>query len=118
MQRLSSLGKRHKLLLSAFVAAMAVTLFFAVRFALWVLYWNDPAHRNQPLEDWMTIGYIAHSYDVPRDALIDALHLKPPEKGKRPTIESIAADRGQTPEAFEAEIQAAIERLREEGTGR
>lgn len=118
MQRLSSLWKRHKLLLSAFAAAMAVTLFFAVRFALWVLYWNDPAHRDQPLEDWMTIGYIAHSYDVPRDALIDALHLKPPEKGKRPTLESIAIDRGQTPEAFEADIQAAIERLREEGIGR
>ncbi|MFA7415169.1 MAG: hypothetical protein WC048_11840 [Rhizobium sp.] len=115
MKTIVMLWRRHRLLLTAFVFATALTLFFAARFTLFVLYWSDPAHRNQPLQGWMTIGYIAHSYDVPREALADALGLVPPEKGKRPTLDSLARDRGMTAAEFQAEIKAAIERLRKDG---
>ncbi|HCL66615.1 MAG TPA: hypothetical protein DIC56_17605 [Rhizobium sp.] len=114
MKALAILWHRHRLLLGAFVGATLIALFFASRFLLSVLYWSDPAHRNQPLEGWMTIGYVAHSYDVSRDRLIESLGLRPPDKKERPTLERIAGERGQTLEAFETEIEAAIARLRAE----
>lgn len=117
MKALSILWQRHRLLLGAFLGATLIALFFASRFLLSVLYWSDPAHRNQPLEGWMTIGYVAHSYDVPRDRLVEILGLQPPDdpdRKARPTLERIASDRGQPLETFENDIEAAIARLRAE----
>ncbi|HCL64663.1 MAG TPA: hypothetical protein DIC56_07435 [Rhizobium sp.] len=116
MKTVVILWRHHRLLLMAFVVATALTLFFAARFTFFVLYWSDPAHRDQPLQGWMTIGYIAHSYDVPREALANALGLVPPEKGKRPTLDALARDKGMTAAEFQAEVEAAIERLRKGGT--
>ncbi|MFN7010713.1 MAG: hypothetical protein ACK4PN_11845 [Allorhizobium sp.] len=115
MKALTILWHRHRLLLIAFVATTLIALFFALRFLIFVLYWSDPAHRNQPLEGWMTIGYVAHSYDVPRDRLTEILNLAPPDetdRKARPTLERIARDRGQTLNALKAEIDAAILKLR------
>lgn len=115
MKALTILWHRHRLLLSAFVLTTLIALFFATRFLISVLYWSDPAHRDQPLEGWMTIGYVAHSYDVPRDKLIEMLKLAPPEgkdRKTRPNLEQIAEDRGQTFDALKAEIDAAILTLR------
>lgn len=114
VKALALLWQRHRLLTLAFLGSLLVAGVFAVRFLLFVLYWHDPAHRDQPLEGWMTIGYVAHSYDVPRDLLIDALRLPPPGKGERPTLDRLAEGRGQTLAAFEGEIAAAIARLRAE----
>ncbi len=50
--RLASLWQYNRGLLIAFVLALAVTLFFAVRLALFTLYWQDPAHRNEPIAGW------------------------------------------------------------------
>ncbi len=115
MKALTLLWHRHRLLLSAFVLTTLIALFFATRFLISVLYWSDPAHRNQPLEGWMTIGYVAHSYDVPRDRLTEILQLAPPDdkdRKARPSLERIARDRGQTLDALKAEIHAAILTLR------
>ncbi|MBW8318069.1 MAG: hypothetical protein K0M47_01450 [Rhizobium sp.] len=117
MKALSILWQRHRLLLGAFLGATLIALYFASRFLLSVLYWSDPAHRNQPLEGWMTIGYVAHSYDVPRDRLVELLGLQPPDdpdRKARPTLERIARDRGQPLETFENDIEVAIARLRAE----
>ncbi|MBV2187217.1 MAG: hypothetical protein KUL88_22080 [Rhizobium sp.] len=114
MKALAILWRRHRLLLGAFVGATLIALFFASRFMLSVIYWSDPAHRNQPLEGWMTIGYVAHSYDVPRDRLIEILGLRPPDRKERPTLERIARERGQPLEAFETDLETAIARLRAE----
>ncbi|WP_416795644.1 hypothetical protein [Ciceribacter azotifigens] len=118
MKRVATLWREHRLLLLAFLAAAALTLFFAARFAFYVVYWSAPEHRNQPIEDWMTIGYIARSYDLPREALADALGVGPLGTGRRPTVEQLARDRGVTPEEFRAEIERAIARLREGSPGR
>ncbi|MGV8938159.1 MAG: hypothetical protein ACOH2J_13620 [Allorhizobium sp.] len=110
-----TLWRKHRLLLSAFVFATLLTLFFAARFVFFVQYWNDPAHREQPLEGWMTLGYVAHSYKVPRNTLAAALGVVPPEKGKRPTLKQIAGDKGLPVDAFAAEVEAAIKKLRQKG---
>ncbi|RCW28002.1 hypothetical protein DFR48_10110 [Ciceribacter lividus] len=115
MKRAAILWREHRLLLLAFLATSALALFFAARFAFYVVYWNAPEHRNQPIETWMTIGYIARSYDLPREALADALGVGPLGTGRRPTVEQLARDRGMSPEEFRAEIERAIAKLREGG---
>ncbi|HLP66246.1 MAG TPA: hypothetical protein VK181_01875 [Rhizobium sp.] len=118
MKRAAILWREHRVLLLAFLAASALALFFAARFAFYVIYWSAPEHRDQPIETWMTIGYIARSYDLPRDALAEALGLGPLGTGRRPTVEQIARDRGMSPEEFRAEIERTIAELRESGSGR
>ncbi|MFC3164822.1 hypothetical protein [Ciceribacter thiooxidans] len=118
MKRAAILWREHRVLLLAFVAASALALFFAARFAFYVVYWSAPEHRDQPIENWMTIGYIARSYDLPREALAEALGIGPLGSGRRPTVEQLARDRGVKPEEFRAEIDRAIARLREGGSGR
>ena len=118
---LAILWQRHRLLLGGFLGATLIAMFFAARFLLSVLYWSDPAHRDQPLEGWMTIGYVAHSYEVPRDRLIEILELRPPDdpdRKTRPTLERIARDRGQPLDALEKDIKAAIALLRAEEQAR
>ena len=70
-----------------------MTLFFAVRIVAQWIYWSDPAHRDQQIEGWMTAGYVAHSYDVPRDVIRNAL---PPDvpAGKHMPFDRIAAETG------------------------
>ena len=116
MGKLKRLWRKHRLLVTAFVLASAVTLFFALRTVLFFAYWNDPAHRNQPLEGWMTIGYVAHSWRVPADRLARALNLPPPpEDGTRPPLKRLAKERGESFESFSAEIEEKIRQLRAEG---
>jgi uncharacterized protein involved in exopolysaccharide biosynthesis len=117
VKALAILWQRHRLLLVAFLGSTVIALFFATRFVISLYYWSDPAHRDQALQPWMTIGYVSRSYDVPRDRLIETLGLTPPDRGKRPTLERLARERGQTLEVFESDLKAAIARLRsEEGT--
>lgn len=115
MEKLAYLWRTHRLLLIAFTVACLVTLVFAARFSFYTLYWSDPAHRNQPLEGWMTVGYVAHSYRLPREALADALSLQQ-MPGKRLTLAEIARTRGVTVSSLIAEIESVIMRLREEGS--
>lgn len=118
MKRAAILWREHRLLLLTFLAASALALFFAARFALYVIYWSAPEHHNQPIENWMTIGYIARSYDLPREALADALGVGPLGAGRRPTVEQLARERGMTPDEFRAEIERTIATLRQAGPAR
>lgn len=109
--RLRTLGaalRRHPLLGGGFLLALGLTLFFAARMALFTLYWSDPAHREQPLEPWMTPRYIAHSWHLPPDELRALLGPLPPEAGRRPTLRDIAAARGIPVETLIDELGAAL----------
>lgn len=106
MEHLRVLWRDNKLLVSAFVLAMAVMLFFAVRTAMFWLYWHDPAHRNQAIEPWMTPRYIAHSWDVPPPVVGDAMGLDP--GGPRITVTEVAVREGISVEDLVARVMAAI----------
>lgn len=55
------------------LVSLAIAGLFAVRsVALWV-YWQDPQHRAQAIEPWMTPKYIAHSWGVPPNVVLDTL---------------------------------------------
>ncbi|MCU4653804.1 hypothetical protein N8I71_13245 [Roseibacterium sp. SDUM158016] len=105
------LWERHRPAMIALALAVIVAGFFAVRLALFTIYWSDPAHREQPLEGWMTPGYVAHSYGLDRDAFRDALRIPP---GTRATFEELAAARGVPLEDMLAGVETAIAAVRSE----
>ena len=103
---MKALFRRHPFALTGFVLASAVTFFFMVRIAMSVLYWMDPAHHNETVKPWMTVGYIAKSWDLdPRE--IDAMAGLPTPEGHGPwTLREVATSRG-------GEVQAVIDQVNE-----
>lgn len=94
----------RKALIALFVAVLAFTGYHAVRTVSDAIYWN--AHRDEPIERWMTIGYVAHSYHVPPHVLHQALNL-PPMPDRRP-LGRIARDSGRSMTQIEAKLMYAI----------
>ncbi|MGG7643993.1 hypothetical protein ACQ5SP_04180 [Rhodovulum sp. YNF3179] len=105
--RLARLWRRRRGLAIAFVAAVALTLFFGMRMVIFAVYWSDPDHRDQAIAGWMTPRYVAHSWDVPPEVVGRALGLTP-EPGRGRTIAEIAAARGQSVETLGTTLEAAI----------
>ena len=77
----------------AFGLALVVTLGFGLRFAAGVVYWANPANRDQPVEAWMPVGFVARSWQVPPEFLAEALGI-PESERTRQTLEQIARARG------------------------
>ena len=94
----------RRVLIALFVAVVAFTGYHAVRTVSDAIYWN--AHRDEPIQRWMTIGYVAHSYHVPPHVLHQALGL-PPQPDRRP-LGRIARDSGRSMDAIEARLTYAI----------
>jgi len=114
VQLIRLLWQRNRLVLSAFVLAAMITLFFTVRFAVFWIYWSDPAHQNQPIEGWMTPGYVAYSYHVPREDVTAALGVTPNGKIHR-TLEDIAAESGRSIDELITILNATIAASRQGG---
>ncbi|MCB1366178.1 MAG: hypothetical protein KDK00_00305 [Rhodobacteraceae bacterium] len=106
-RRLAYLWRHHRALLIAFTAALAITLFFALRAVVFFVYWSDPIHRDQPLEGWMTPRYIAHSHHLPLEAVAGMLAISP-EQERRPTLEKLAKRRGVPVEVLINDLDTAI----------
>src|SRR3989338_4750661 len=100
-----TLWRQRPYLVSAFLLACAVTLFFGARFVTKAVYWADPAHHNQAVQGWMTVGYIGKSWNI------DPRRLD--ELAKLPLVE-IARDRGVSVETVIAEVEAALAILQSE----
>jgi hypothetical protein len=95
----------HRLLAFAFALALGLTVFLGVRLTVSTLYWSQ--HRDAPLAEWMTLGFVANSYDVDRLALATALGVEP-EPRSHLTLAEIAERTGrQLPEVVAA-VEAAI----------
>ena len=101
------LWQTNRIALLAFMLVSGLALFFAVRFTMSVIYWNDPRHLNQPLEGWMTIGYIAQSYGVPPEKLAEELGFTRRKQGGRP-LDKIAVQRGMTSQELQQQITAVL----------
>ncbi|RPE71768.1 hypothetical protein EDD53_0896 [Pacificibacter maritimus] len=89
------------------VSLLVAGVFATRSVALWI-YWNDPAHRAQALEPWMTPKYISHSWRVPTQVVVDALgDFERAKKGPM-RLEQIAAELDVTPETLIDRIDQAI----------
>jgi hypothetical protein len=107
------LWRARPVLVSSFLLACAVTLFFGVRFVSQVIYWSNPAHHNQTVQGWMTVGYIGRSWSLDPHELDALANLPRPEtKGRRQPLAEIARERGVPLEQLIAEVEAAIAVMR------
>ncbi len=106
-----TLLRRHPVLAILFVLALALTLFFAARFVVQVVYWSNPAHHQQQVQGWMTVGYIGKSWGLPPREIDAVAGLPLPERGNPFTLEQIARDRGVPVAQIIADVEAAIAKL-------
>ncbi|CAN5350294.1 hypothetical protein BH09PSE4_BH09PSE4_20910 [soil metagenome] len=93
------------LLVAALVMAGYFTTIQVIRAGEDFVYWR--AHRDAPIEGWMTISFVAHSYHVKQDVLHTALGLPTRPRDYRP-LDLIAAGRGERFEAVRERLKAAI----------
>ena len=107
------LWRHHPYLLASFVLATALTLFFAGRLVRQSLYWSDPAHHEQQVQGWMTLGYVAKSWHLPVSQLEAALQQAPSKRPK--PLSQIAKARGVLVAQVIAELDAAVAALRAQG---
>jgi len=88
--------------------ALAATALFGTRAVVSYVYWHDPGHREQAIQAWMTPGYIANSWAVPREVVLDALDApRPPPKGPM-NLRELAQYNDTTTEALIVEAETAI----------
>lgn len=106
-RHLAYLWGHHRILLAVFALGGAATLFFAVRLVAFWLYWAAPDHDRAPLEGWMTVGYIARSWQLPPEEVL-ALTGSTLEGGRPMTLAAIAAANGESLPALIARLEAAL----------
>lgn len=109
------LWRRHRVLVSAFALALALTLFFAVRIVVQAVYWAN--HRDEAVQPWMTLGYVSHSWQVPPDLLAERLGFQRPE-GRPLTLLEQAVARGEPVADLIARVEAAVAALKAEEAAR
>jgi hypothetical protein len=117
MNRILMAWRMRPVLTLVFLLACAVTVGFAGSFVYQTVYWA--AHEEEPIQPWMTVGYIARSWDL-NGREIDAIAGLPlPEvKGRPQPLSEIAADRGVPVAEIIAKVEAAIATLRAEEAAR
>ncbi len=111
IERLKAAWRMRPWVTGAFLLACAVTLFFTGSFAYHAVYWAT--HRDEPVRTWMTVGYVARSWDVDGRAIDKLAGLPLPEvKGHPQSLREIARDRGVPVAEVIAEVEAAVQTLR------
>jgi hypothetical protein len=100
-------GWQQWLVVLAFVLVVSFTGMFAVRTVRRAIYWHY--HQDEPIRAWMSLGYVAHSYNVPPWVLRQALGLPQKTNGpdRRP-IRAIAREQNRSVDEVIAILQDAI----------
>jgi hypothetical protein len=98
----------HWLGIAALVLAIGFTGLHAYRAIHAAIYWNS--NRDEPIQGWMTVGFVAHSYHVPPRILYQAIGL-PPGRNRRP-LRVIAREQNRSLQVVKAQLQNAISHAR------
>lgn len=113
MVGLRSSWRQRPWLTSGFLLACALTLFFTVNLIASAVYWST--HRDVDLKPWMTVGYIARSWNVPGPEIDKRAGFPGPKEADHPlTLREIADRRGVAVTEVIAEVAKAITQLRAE----
>jgi hypothetical protein len=114
ISQLQRLWRLRPYLTTAFLLACAVTLFFAGSLVYQAVYWSF--HREVDIRPWMTVGYIARSYDLDPRRMDGLAGMPLPEvKGHPQPLREIAKDRGVPVDEVIAEVERAIAEMRAAG---
>ena len=84
---MKALWQQHKLLILGFITALLLTAYLLLRLIADFVYW--PQHRDAEISGWMTVGYVAHSYSIDKQILINALGIEE-DLHRHLTLKSIA----------------------------
>jgi len=87
--------------------ALAAAGYFGTRSVAAWIYWNDPAHRDQAIAGWMTPRYVAHSWNVPPEVVMQVVDRARDGDGPR-SLDRIARDRGVPLAETILQLEAAI----------
>jgi len=63
--------------------------------------------RNEGIEPWMSVPFVAHTHHTRPDALFEAIHVEPNQRDRRP-IREIARDKHVPVRELIHEIERAI----------
>ncbi len=108
---MTSLWRKRPVLTTAFLLAVTLTLFFVVRIVVQAVYWQT--HQDVAVEPWMTVGYVARSWDLDPRALDRLAGLPLPEvKGRPQPLSEIAKDRGVPVSKIIGDVENAVTLLR------
>ncbi|MCL7463896.1 hypothetical protein [Phaeovulum sp. NW3] len=107
MRRGAQLWRRHRLAILGFGLALALVVVFAVRLTVAAFYWSDPAHRRIPPEGWMTMGYLARSWQLDPAELAAHLGLEP-GSARGLTLAELARARAIPEDRLLADLAAAL----------
>ncbi len=113
MKRYFSALRRHPFLTLGFTLATLMTVMFAVRSVVFMVYWSDPDKSDQAIQGWMTARYVAQSWHLPPKVMYTALGTEK-MPGRRQTLDQIAQDLGISLSELEARIVTAATQYRAE----
>ncbi|MGR3291456.1 MAG: hypothetical protein ACU0C9_09720 [Paracoccaceae bacterium] len=112
MKRLKDAWRRRPILTTGFVLAVVLTGIFAFRSVAMMVYWTDPDHRDQTIQGWMTPRFVAQSWHLPPDVMLEALQVdKMP--GRRQALRDIAAAQGISLQELAERIVMAAQMFRD-----
>jgi hypothetical protein len=102
---LKRLWRQNRWLTLAFALTLTLALIFIIRAGVFFIYWQQ--HRDEPIEGWMTVRYVARSYRVDPKIVHDAVGLPETGPDRRPLVR-IAREDGQPLDEMTARILEAI----------
>jgi hypothetical protein len=103
-----SMRRQQLFLLSGLLLALFITFFFGVR----AFHRFSRPPNNEPLREWMSIPYIAHSYHIPPPVLLEALDLPTDTPPSRRPLSRIAQDLNLSTSEVITRLDAAIAKER------
>lgn len=96
---------QHWLVAAALVLALGFTGLHAYRAVSAAIYWNN--NRDEPIQGWMNVGFVAHSYHVPPHILYQAIGLPHKPQDRRP-LRIIAKAQNRSIDELKAILKNAI----------
>lgn len=91
--------------------ALLAFVFFGFKFAAEYLYFHDPRHQDETLQDWMTPRYVALSYSLPRKVVEDLLDL-PEDRKPRMRLDEVAGTMGISVDELDGIVRAGAAEFR------
>ncbi len=111
IQKFKRLWHNQKLLLLGFLIVSLFTLMFLGRAIFGAIYFKN--HPDRPIEPWMPIGFIAKTYHVPPEILLEAVGI-PKSDSIRRRIRRISQETGVPYEQLIDQMLRAIQDYRDE----
>jgi len=110
LRRIKSFKLWQWIVCAAFALSIAFTAYYSYRTYKRAEFWRE--HRDQPIAEWMRVGFVANSFKVPLPELNKAIRLPPESRDRRP-LGTIAEDQGRPFEELKTELEETITDFRQ-----